>query len=341
MSSVLFLLKRNEDSGGYSEYKSSGLLNSAVQVVDMLRESGVTAVLETVVDGNCIDKFITKHRPSVVVLEAVWCPPSKIAELQQLHPRVRWVARIHSEIPFLANEGIAIAWLRKYAELGVDISANSQRTAADLLEIDADAIFLPNYYIPVSVLPRENKIPNLKVGCFGAIRPMKNQLAQAFAALEFARSTRQYLEFHVNGTRLEQGGKQVLENLRALFAGQRAARLVEHGWMKRAEFLKVVREMDFSLAVSLSETFNIVTADAVSQDVPVVVSREVQWLDAGVQADPTNISGIARVMREVAGQRGFWVRHNRKMLHAYNRVSREHWLNFIERAEKMQSANFF
>lgn len=341
MSSVLFLLKRNEDSAGPSEYKSSGLLNSAVQVVDMLRESGVTAVLEVVIDGNCIDKFIHKHRPGVVVLEAIWCPPSKIAELQKLHPHVRFVARIHSEIPFLANEGIAVDWLRQYASLGVDVSANSQRTATDLLEIDADAIFLPNYYIPISVQTRECENGNLKVGCFGAVRPMKNQLAQAFAALEYARGTRQYLEFHINGTRLEQGGKEVIKNLRALFAGQRAARLVEHGWMKRDEFLKVVREMDFSLAVSMSETFNIVTADAVSQDVPVVVSPEVQWLDAGVQADPTNISGIARVMRQVHGYRHFWIKQNRKSLHAYNRTSREHWLNFIEHAEKMQSANFF
>lgn len=337
-TSVLFILKYNEDSAGYAHGKSSGLFNSAKQVVSMLRDSGVNAAIEIAVDGNCIDKFVTKHKPALVILEALWCPPSKIAELQHLHPKLHWAARIHSEIPFLANEGIAIEWIKAYAALGVYITANSDRASTDLEAIVSVPVYLPNYYnletAQGHVVTHNSRV---HIGCFGAVRPMKNHLVQALAAIEYARKVRRSLSFHINGTRVEQGGQQALKNLQALFQGQPDAVLVEHPWMPHEEFVKVVASMDLCFAVSLSETFNIVTADAVLQNVPVVVSPEVRWLDDSVKASPTSVPDIVRVARHVMGQSGYHTRANRQSLYRYNRDSRETWLQFIGAVEKRQS----
>lgn len=335
MSSVLFLLKASEDSAGYSQVKSSGLFTSAKLVVDMLRASGIDAVLETVIDGNCIDRLLHKYKPMLVILEALWCPPYKIIELQRLHPRVHWVARIHSELPFLANEGMAIEWLLAYDRAGVQVSANSLRCTEDLTFLK-ESVYLPNFYAPERVEEKAQcSRPRLDIGCFGAIRPLKNQLAQAIAAIEYARQQRKPLAFHVNGTRHEQGGESVYKNLKALFGAHREhCELVEHPWLSHDKFLALVRDMDLCMNVSFSETFNIVSADAVSQMTPVVASPEVSWLPEGVQADPTSVPRMVRVIRRVMESREHYVSDNWRALHRFTRVSRELWLAFLERVQE-------
>ena len=44
--------------------------------------------------------------------------------------------------------------------------------------------------------------------------------------------------------------------------------------MDHESFIELVKSMDMCLQVSFTETFNIVTADAVANSVPVVVSSE-------------------------------------------------------------------
>lgn len=69
----------------------------------------------------------------------------------------------------------------------------------------------------------------IDIGCFGAVRPLKNQLMQAIAAISFARSRGLHLRFHMNGTRIE-GGGPVLKNITAMFARSPDAELVLHPW---------------------------------------------------------------------------------------------------------------
>jgi hypothetical protein len=162
---VLFLLKQRDvkfydiGSGQYST--SSGLLNSATFVVEMLTKNHVDAKLVHVIDNNCIDREITKYKPTHVVIEALWVVPDKFHVLRKLHPDVKWIVRIHSEIPFLANEGMAMEWFYRYlAHDNVIIAPNSPRTTDDLRllaqaahpewsneKIDSRIIWLPNYYV--------------------------------------------------------------------------------------------------------------------------------------------------------------------------------------------------
>jgi hypothetical protein len=334
MNRLLFITHRRAYSWGQN-HRSSGLTNSVRFVVDMLMVNGIEAAVVDVDDSNSIDREVARYRPTHVILEAIWCPPAKIVELRKIHRRVHWICRLHSHVPFLAHEGMAIEWLIKYMHAHVEIMCNSALTASDVRTIGTRQIgeerlhervsLGPNYYpIGEFVGPRRRRDNHVDIGCFGAIRPLKNQLAQAVAALDFAWQAKVHLRFHINSMRIEGKGDPVLKNLAALLGGQ----LVCHPWMSHAEFLELMRSMDISLQVSLSETFNIVTADAVVSSIPVVVSPQISWLGDYAIADPSDTKNITGKIW------GAWTDHlhhraheQRGDLHRFNLHAENTWVH--------------
>jgi hypothetical protein len=318
---VLFVLKYRHSYtyGDYSIGLASGLFNSATYVSQMLVDRRYDSHVVEVVDNNQIDKFVTQYKPDVVILEALWVVPEKLEVLKKLHPSVKWVVRLHSEIPFLANEGIAIDWINRYLKHeNVYIGFNSHGTLEEMknyfkampIRHEHRLIYLPNYY-PVGNAPIKPKpiINNtIHVGLFGALRPLKNQLLQAFAAIEFARRNRFKLKLYINATRKDGTYMEpILDNLRALFNNlDNNYELVEMDWLMREDFLKLVRKMDVSLSVSLSETFCIVAADAVSQGIPVVVSNEVPWVPKEFQADVNSVESIVKTIGKTINNHKKW-----------------------------------
>jgi len=299
---VLFILKKRQSSHtGYASV-SSGLLNSARFVSDMLNKNGIESNLVEVQDNNCIDREVSKYRPTHVVIEALWVVPSKFEVLTKLHPNVQWIIRLHSDISFLANEGIAIEWIYEYLKYdNVKISANDWETNFNFeLLTNKEFVYLPNYY-PVGFFNINHPKPFfrkvLNVGCFGAVRPLKNQLIQAVAAIDFADTYKKKLRFHINTQRIEGRGEPVLKNLRELFENNTRHELVEHGWLSHNEFIDLVQRMDIGLQVSFSETFSIVSADFVNNNIPVVTSNEVDWVNPVFYANPSKVESIVSRMK--------------------------------------------
>lgn len=346
---VLFVLKLRQTSGGggYAVLKSSGLLNSATFVNDMLVKNGYDAKLVQVVDNNGIDKEVHSFRPDIVIIEAFWVVPEKFDVLTKLHPKVKWVIRAHSEIPFLAHEGSSLGWINEYVQRkNVYVSFNSLQTHFDFVSylktikahLAHKLIYLPNYY-PVTdkVTDAEwfwDNGETIDVGCFGAIRPMKNTLIQAFAAVKFADQRGLKCRFHVNAGRVEQKGDNVLRNLRSFFDGLKGKHeLVEHGWLEREEFLKLVSKMHIGLQVSFSETFNIVSADFVSQDTPIVTSAEIDWMPRFFTANPTDVDSIVRAMRRTLfyDRHFVWMELPRRGLKKYVKLSEKTWLDNLSK----------
>ncbi len=126
----------------------------------------------------------------------------------------------------------------------------------------------------------------------GSLRPMKNQLTQAIAAIKYADSKGKKLNFHINGTRKEQLGENVLKNLEALFKDSKHS-LVKHDWLNHKDFIDLILTMDCGLQVSLSETYNIVTADFVSNSIPVVCSNEIPFVAKVCKVSTKDIDEIA------------------------------------------------
>lgn len=348
MAKVLFILKLREEYGecsySYSNGLSSGLFNSARLVVEMLQRSGVDAKLVQVVDNNDIDREVHRYKPTHVVIEGLWVVPEKFEVLHALHPKVKWIVRVHSEIPFLAMEGVALDWIAQYLfVVNVRVACNSHRLFRDIQNyeqeiagrankiLDSWVLFLPNYYPPRRPWWKHHHRDFLHVGCFGAIRPLKNQLIQAMAAIEWAtRRGTPRLKFYMTYRDCEQGGDQVLRNLRALFLHTRHE-LILGKWLPHDDFLRLMAILDVGMQVSYSESFNIVAADMVSAGVPVVVSPEVSWASIGAYASPTSMESIVNAMDRVTSPYGrdgiSWM--NRRGLESYAQRSRTIWLDYL------------
>jgi glycosyltransferase involved in cell wall biosynthesis len=316
---ILFILKYREpdalwipedESYSYSTGQlSSGLANSAGFANDFLNQNGISSNLVHAVDNNCIDRLVKENNPTHVIIEAYWVVPEKFEVLTKLHPSIKWIIRSHSHTPFLATEGIAFDWSMKYISYpGVFLACNHQEAFKDMKhlaratyprwkqkDIDAKILYLPNVYrLDIRTNQTEEPTTVLKVSSFGAIRPLKNQVSQAIAAIAYAEKHGYFLEFHINGTRKEGNGEAVLKNIRSIFAHAKNAKLIEHAWLDHEEFLKLVDTMHIGLQVTYTETFNIVAADLVSGGVPVVVSDAIEWVSDELKADPNNVRDIIR-----------------------------------------------
>jgi glycosyltransferase involved in cell wall biosynthesis len=330
---VQFICKKNECYSFISyTRRSSGLFNSTRFIVDSLRSQGVDAEIIEVNDNNDIDREVRRFKPDLCVIEALWVVPEKFDVLSKLHPNVKWFIHMHSGIPFLALEGIAMDWLIKYAERGVGIIANSEETYAAFNTImgPSGLYYLPNIYLskPMPAISKPWE-PVLNVGCFGAIRPMKNQLIQALAAIQFAKETEQELVFFVNGSRTETGGDPVLKNLVQLFDQLQNAKLVLKQWMEPEHFLHFLRQMDIGLQVSLTETFNVVCADYVTAGLPVVASDDVKWLSCWSKAKDDSIEDIVKKMH-TAMDRRFIINRNQKLLLKNSDHAQCRWFEFVD-----------
>lgn len=341
----------SKDTYSHGGGMSSGLLNSAQMVVNMLNDLGINgeeceAKLAEVIDNNCIDKHVFAFKPDVVIIEAVWVVPEKFDVLVKLHPKVKWIIRNHSNIPFLAQEGQAMGWLEKYiTHKNVYIASNTPGSVDDLKDlvtqtvtesqrrIAADkVVFFPNYYKSKveSVWQYREDADDIHISCFGAVRPLKNHLQQAFAAIRFARKLNKKLYFHINSGRLESGGEPIIRNLRNLFANSVDSVLIEEKWMPHDDFVRHIAKMDLSVQVSFSETFNIVSADAVMQGVPVVVSDEIFWVNREYHAIPTSTDSIVEKMEKAYFDSRLGDHdENKKGLHHYNSESHRSISNTI------------
>lgn len=328
---ILFLLKEHS-YGNYTIVKS-GLLNSVKMLAKALMDYHLVKEIsvKVVVDGNSIDREVSLFKPDICFIEAIWVTGNKLAEVKRLHPKTTFIVRVHSNIPFLALEGDAIQRLKEYHQIpGVYISFNNQFTN-DYMNWVISPIYLPNiYYVVEWVIPyKPQKKDGVHVGCFGSIRPFKNQLLQAVAAINYGYATKQKIYFHINSSRVEQRGETVLKNLRYLFKDTRHE-LVEHEWMDNTSFLGLVAQMDIGLQVSISESFNIVTANFVGEDIPIVVSQDITWMPSELQVPFDDANAIEHKIEEVINKPKKFIRKQTKALSSYNKSAIGVWDSFLQ-----------
>lgn len=352
---VLFICKKRTKFYG----PSFGLINSCKFIVNALRDEGIHAKVVVVIDNNDINAVVHQYKPTHVFIEALWVVPEKFKQLLSLHPNVQWYVRIHSKIPFLANEGIAMHWMREYDQiskthLNFHLSANSKETCNAFFRAYGIPVFYhPNIYHPDGCddeseddgagggkkgkpqkppkppEPPDPPPPPINIGCFGAIRPFKNQLNQAFAAITFGNQRNRSINFHINFDRCEQGGSSVLKNLDYAFKDTQHT-LVYHPWMLHNQFIELVKTMDVGLQVSMSETFDIVAGDFAWNYIPVVGSSEVFWLDKRYIADPNSMENMVdRLCFAYDGIKNNTQKANRKELKKYNKDATNIWLHSL------------
>ena len=78
-SKILFILKIKQNYGATNDYSiglSTGLYNSAQFMNEMLIDGGFDSQMVSVIDNNDIDREVTLHKPTHVIIEALWVVPS-------------------------------------------------------------------------------------------------------------------------------------------------------------------------------------------------------------------------------------------------------------------------
>ena len=272
------------------------------------------------------------------IIEALWLSTNDVWDLCSEFPNVHFIIRAHSQIGFLQVEAGAVKQLREQlvaqeAIPNLTMSANNIRMSNFLSRAyNVECLFLPNLYDFQRMHPKRDeshKHRALRIGSFGAIRILKNHSTAAAAALLAARELNSDLEFYMSVNREEQG-KGVLDAIRNMFSGLKWARLVESQWEPWPDFHRTVAHMDACIQVSMSETFNLVSADATAEGVPSVVSDCIEWAPKSWFADIDDAEDIARKLVYIL-KSNTAAADGQEALRVFNQNAVTTWLRYLGR----------
>lgn len=330
---LMMALKNNERFVRQCKTKvGSGLFNAVNQTTNSLIRNGIDAVVVQVGNEVALDAEICRHKPTIVVVQALWLSPEKLKMMKQRHPKIRFAVHLHSNMPFLAIESRAIEYTCLYARHGIEILTNSRESyEAYRALIPNGKVFMGNnVYERQEIKVEKPKDEFLHVGCFGAIRPMKNQVAQVIAAMQFSREMERKLMFHINTARIEAHGKSIYQNLMQLFMQTSGDfQLSPDGWIAPDEFPHHIGRMHIHMQLSMTETFNVVTADAIMANVPIVVSSCIDWVAPECRVHSNYTSDIVKTMKLVMHSSQL-LEENKERLMAYKQEAEKQWLEYCQ-----------
>lgn len=283
-----------------------GLGVAAINTAKVLRREGTKAEVWPIVNATDLRQRLQAAPAKHVIISAPWIPTLEMQGLSNSFPDTHFSINCHSNVGFLQADRNGVKLVREMMELemgtpNVHLAGNSRRFCNWVQQaFGAPCAFLPNlYWLESSPLPHRSPFSGstLRVGAFGATRPLKNLMSAAGAALEIARNLGAPLELWLSAGRAEGGGETVLAAVQEMLAGLPNVKLVMNGWQSWPKFRKVVSHMHLLLQPSYTESFNMVTADGVAEGVPSVVSNAIDWAPEHWKADVDDVLDIARVGR--------------------------------------------
>ena len=256
-------------------------------------------------------EYSTPYPVTHVVVSAPWIPIPTWASILSRWHRIHFAVNCHSNLGFLQADVNGTANLQGCVRLetawpNFHIAANNRTFGRWINQTQAaPCAFLPNLYY-LHELTRTNRPTfssgpgaggTLNVGCFGAVRPLKNGMTAAAAAITLARRLRCKLEFWVSNGRSEGGGLTVMNAMAQLFPAHPnpQERIVKSDWAAWPEFRQTIASMHVLFQPSYTESFNMVTADGIAEGVPSVVSSAIDWVPAHWVADADDPEDVTRV----------------------------------------------
>lgn len=338
---ILFVLK--DRYYNHSLTKSYGLMNSANQVAEYLEKLGHECKLVQVIDGNYIDREVYQYKPDIVIIEALWVTSDKMKELLNIkrYQNIIWIVRIHSDIGFLSAETMAIRFINEYIELNdkrLKIALNN----FEFKQYFSNALSEKFLYLP-NIITVHNKNNNrhkhkthIDIASFGSLRILKNQCFQALCAIAFADRLGKILHFHITADlNVENSNKaSVLRNLEQIFKNSKHE-LIIHEWMTHDDFEELIKKMDMGMQLSFTESFNIVTADFVNNNVPIIVSNSIDWMPNFFKTSTTDYSDVVLKMKKIYRFRKCKLLKiiPKIYLNRYNISAKLQWYNFMKKLE--------
>jgi hypothetical protein len=320
-----------------------GLGISALNVQKVLHlQHGLDVVIEPIADNDGkIDSLIDLHRPSHVQISAPWVETQRLWKLINKYSGVHFSVCYHSNIGFLSSDLFATQQLIELSDLqrgshNFSLAANSRALEQWIAAVlNPDVLYLPNLYFlgqQGGKFPRHSPAQRpplsgtVRIGSFGAQRPLKNHFTAAAAAILLAKQLRLPVEFYCNSGRNEGGDTGPLQQL--FHESMSWVTLKKVPWQTWPVFHRTIGQMHLCIQVSHSESFNIVTADAASSFVPSVVSPAITWAPDYWQANPDDVHRVAGKAIELlsnahAGMDGH------EALQDHNAAATPHWLRYL------------
>jgi hypothetical protein len=315
-----------------------GLGVNTMHMTNVLSKQGVKCGAYSAWSADHLERvLVTLPHDSVIVVEALWLTTDDCKRLLTRFEQMHFIIRCHSQLAFIQADTSAIKLFREQLALQdltlrFQMAGNSSRFADFIIQGLHDRCHhLPNLYHMERV---ERKFPKLhadrilRVGSFGATRVLKFHIVAAAASLIVGKQRGNDIEFYMSSNRDEGGGGYVKQGIKHLYANLPGVKLVEEPWRDWPSFRKLVSHMDICVQCSATESFNMVTADAIAEGVPCVVGPAIDWVPEDWIAEVDDPNHVAQKMIHVlgdprAGERGL------KALQEHNDKSIRSWLTHL------------
>ncbi len=314
-----------------------GLGVSAMNTCKMLRSRGIATEVWPLVHARDLAERLHREPATHVVISAPWIPSVEIQTLITRYPDTRFAVNCHSNVGFLQADSNGVKLVREAMEIecgahNFHISGNSLRFCNWLRTTYArPCTYLPNLYW-LDGQPRcrpQFYGGTLRIGAFGAVRPLKNFMSAAAAAVTIARGLKADLELYISSGRMEGGGDVVMRAVHAMVDRIPGVRIMQNGWQSWPTFRQSVGNMHLLLQPSYTESFNMVTADGVAEGVASVVSHAIDWAPDHWKAMADDVLDIARVGRALLRDPQA-VHDGYHALKKHNSYGIEAWMRFLD-----------
>jgi hypothetical protein len=250
-----------------------------------------------------------EHPVSHVVISAPWLAPIELQGLLSNNNDVEFAVVSHSNIGFLMADPNGIRLLRAYIELEAGhhnfvLGGNCEKFVKAWTQMyGARMIYLPNLYDVTSIRSIGTRQPwhhgqPLRIGVFGATRPLKNMVSATAAAVELGTALKNDVEIWISSGR-DEGAGTVKQAMTQLVTGLPHTKIVQAGWRSWPDFRAVVRNMHVLLQPSYTESFCMIVADGIAEGVASVVGEAVDWAPLDWVANTDNVNDIARTARRL------------------------------------------
>jgi hypothetical protein len=285
-----------------------GLGVAAINTAKVLRRAGIIADVWPILGAADLHAQLRTKPVEQVIISAPWIPARDLQDLANEFTETFFAVNCHSNVGFLQADPGGVKLVRETLELemgthNIRLAGNSRRFCRWIeATFGGRCYYLPNLYFLHGKAERQRSFcggETLRIGVFGAVRPLKNLMSAAGAALEISRKLRVPLELWLSGGRAEGGGETVLAAVKEMVSGLPNVDLIINDWQSWPNFRKTVAHMHLLLQPSYTESFNMVTADGVAEGVASVVSEAIDWAPADWKADVDDALDIARAGRRL------------------------------------------
>src|ERR1700683_2719991 len=314
-----------------------GLGVSALNTCKVLRRAGLVVDVWPILNAKDLRDRLQRDPASDGVVSAPWIPSVDIHSLVMANPSTRFAVNCHSNVGFLQADTNGVRLVREAMEVEMaahnfHLGGNSMRFCNWIRSAyTRPCMYLPNlYYLEAGSLPYRPLFNGgtLRIGAFGATRPLKNLMSAAGAALEIAHRYKASLEFWLSAGRSEGGGDIILRSVHAMLDGLPNVKVMENGWQCWPKFRQSVAHMHLLLQPSYTESFNMVTADGVAEGVPSVVSEAIDWAPEHWKAMMDDVLDIARVGRSLLAD-PYAQQEGLNALKSHNSEGLKSWQGFL------------